>query len=245
MPILPDRPHQAIFLRQTDTARTKPESRMDLSPAPRPAIALLVDAENLSKEHAPAVLAAASRLGPPQVRRAYGNMTVLLGWEEHGFRLCPTRPGKNAADMLLCVEAMALALQGGFETLVIASSDSDFSYLAEHLRETGTQVVGMGESKSPASYRAACSNFIQIGPIIQPAPKPAPKAGGIVDTMQRAIASEGAAGLLISRLGSAAVNGGFKVSETPEKAWRKWLEARGTLFVLDPKGPNARVRLRT
>jgi hypothetical protein len=221
---------------------------MDLSPAPRPPVALLVDAENLSKDLAEAALTAAARHGPAQVRRAYGNLNALAGWEDHGFRLCPTRPGKNAADMLLCVEAMALALRDGFDTLVIASSDRDFSYLAEHLREIGKRVIGLGCHKAPASFRRACTDFVLIaassGPVQKPAPKTAPKPGGILETLTRAIAAEGAEGLLICRLGSAAVNGGFNVSATPEKAWRKWLEARGNLFVLDAKGPTARVRLR-
>jgi hypothetical protein len=221
---------------------------MDLSPAPRPPVALLVDAENLSKDLAGAALTAAARFGSPQVRRAYGNLNALSGWEDHGFRLCPTRPGKNAADLLLCVEAMALALRDGFDTLVIASSDRDFSYLAEHLREIGKRVVGLGCQKAPASFRHACTDFVLIAPsgdlVQKPAPIPAPKPATILETLKRAIAAEGSEGLLISRLGSTAVNGGFKDSSTPEKAWRKWLEARGTLFVLDPKGPNARVRLR-
>lgn len=140
--------------------------------APNPAIALLVDGENLSKDRAAAVLTLARGFGDPQVRRVYGNAAAIAGWEDHGFRLCPTRPGKNAADMLLCVEAMALALRGGFSTLLIASSDRDFSYLAEHLREAGKRVVGIGEAKAPPCFRAACTSFVQIG--TEAAIKPAP-----------------------------------------------------------------------
>ncbi len=135
---------------------------MDLSPAPRPAIAVLVDGENLSKDLAPEVLKAARALGDPQVRRVYGNLNAVAGWEEHGFRLCPTRPGKNAADMLLCVEALVLALRDGQATLMIASSDRDFSYLAEQLRELGKQVVGIGKETAPISFRAACTQFLQL-----------------------------------------------------------------------------------
>jgi len=215
-------------------------------------LALLVDGENLSRDMAEQVLETASRHGPPQVRRVYGNLNAISGWAGHGFRLCPTRPGKNAADMLLCVEAMMLALRDGFDTIAIASSDRDFSYLAEQLREVGKQVIGLGCHKAPASFRRACTDFVAIAPsgdpvpksAPKPVPKSAPKPGGIPETLTNAIAAEGTEGLLISRLGSPELNGGLKVSSTLEKTWRKWLEARGTLFVLDPKGPNARVRLR-
>lgn len=128
--------------------RSSVPDAMDLSANPSPApVALLVDGENLSKELAPDILREIDRFGKPRVRRVYGNMNAVSGWEDHGFRLCPTRPGKNAADMLLCVEAMALALREGFGTLVIASSDRDFSYLAEQLREGGEA----GDRRGPAN----------------------------------------------------------------------------------------------
>lgn len=146
---------------------------MDLSP--RPAPALLVDGENLSRDHAADVLKAARRFGEPLVRRVYGNLAAISGWEELGFRLCPTRPGKNAADMLLCVEAMLLALRDGVSTLVIASSDRDFSYLAEQLRENGKRVEGVGGTSTPESFRSACASFtllLEAGDRVAPAPVP-------------------------------------------------------------------------
>ena len=205
---------------------------------------MLVDGENLPKELAREILREAARFGPVQVRRVYGNLNAVTGWEDQGFRLCPTRPGKNAADMLLCVEAMTLALREGFGTVIVASSDRDFSYLAEQLREMGKRVIGLGEAKAPASFRLACSTFVAIGVPTKHPPLPKKNTSGIVAHLTDAIRREGNAGLLIGRLGATAINGGFKVSETTEKTWRKWLEARGNLFVLDPKGPNAHVRLR-
>ena len=116
----------------------------------------------MSRDLAAEVLKAARAYGDPQVRRVYGNQNAVSGWEDLGFRLCSTRPGKNAADMLLCVEAMVLALRDGVGTLVIASSDRDFSYLAEQLREMGKQVIGVGGGKAAASFRTACSRFVVV-----------------------------------------------------------------------------------
>lgn len=222
---------------------------MDLSAISSPApIALLVDGENLPKDLAPDILRAISRFGTPQVRRVYGNLNAVTGWEDHGFRLCPTRPGKNAADMLLCVEAMALALRNGFDTLVIASSDRDFSYLAEQLREMGKRVIGVGEVKAPTAFRMAYSSFTILEPTPTPRPTPAaPAVGsqtGLSALVQKAVAEAGQEGLPIGPLNSALHHAGLKISDTSEKTWRKWLSARPSVFVYGPKGPNARVRLK-
>lgn len=220
---------------------------MDLSPAPRPAIAVLVDGENLSKDLAPEVLKAARALGDPQVRRVYGNLNAVAGWEEHGFRLCPTRPGKNAADMLLCVEALVLALRDGQATLMIASSDRDFSYLAEQLRELGKQVIGVGEAKAPQAFRAACTRFLDIKGIapksvVVAAAKPA--GTSILELVKAAVVAAGPTGLKLDALNPRLHSAGFRISTTSEGTWRKWLSSRPDVFACDSQGPNARVRLR-
>lgn len=147
---------------------------MNFASAPVPSLpmALLVDGENVSKSLAPRLLDIAADHGSPQVRRVYGAAEHIAAWSDYGFRLCATRPGKNAADLLLCVEAMDLALREGFATILIASSDRDFTYLAERLREAGKTVIGIGETKTPPAFRAACSRFVQLG-ATSPAPAPA------------------------------------------------------------------------
>jgi hypothetical protein len=238
---------------------------MDLSPAPATALALLVDGENLSRDLAPRVLEASRHLGPPPVRRVYGNLAAISGWEDHGFRLCPTRPGKNAADLLLCIEAMALAFRDGFQTLAIASCDRDFSYLAEHLREAGKRVVGIGTAAAAASFRSACTQFVMLDPVPTPALAPPAGAnppapgdgpvrtgaavaavtrGGMLDKVRAVVGTAGPIGFPISALGPALQAQGIRVAETPYKTWRAWLAAHGNVFLSDPKGPDARVRLR-
>lgn len=219
---------------------------MDLSPLPRLAVAVLVDGENMSRDLAAEVLKAARVYGDPQVRRVYGNQNAVSGWEDLGFRLCSTRPGKNAADMLLCVEAMVLALRDGVGTLVIASSDRDFSYLAEQLRELGKQVIGVGGGKAAASFRAACSSFVCLGPVAKPTPVVAPKpaSGSALDQVKAAVAAAGPDGLHLHELNPKMQQTGFRISTTGEKNWRAWLTAQPNIFACDPKGPEARVRLK-
>ena len=47
--------------------------------------------------------------------------------------------------------------------IALVSSDSDFTRLAQRLREGGLAVYGFGESKTPRSFRAACHRFEIVG----------------------------------------------------------------------------------
>ena len=49
---------------------------------------------------------------------------------------------------------------GNVDGFCIASSDADFNKLAKRLRESGSMVIGMGERKTPESFRASCEKFI-------------------------------------------------------------------------------------
>jgi uncharacterized LabA/DUF88 family protein len=131
----------------------------------RDPVALLVDGENFHTGHATKLLEASIALGPVTIRRVFGKSEQIRPWDDQGFRLCPTRPGKNSADMLLCVQAMRLALRENFKTIVIASSDRDFTYLAEELRELGVTVVGVGKPNAAISFQRTCTQFIALEPV--------------------------------------------------------------------------------
>ncbi len=160
---------------------------------PAPAqVALLVDGENISATLAPIILKEAEKEGTPVLRRVYGKAEHIAAWDAEGFRLIPTRPGKNAADLLLSIEAMMFALREAFETVVIATSDGDFLYLATQLRELGHTVIGLGEAKAPKAFRTACSRFTELKPPIStsapkwPATKIIPQVREILQYTNRA-----------------------------------------------------------
>lgn len=123
----------------------------------RPA-AVLVDGENVSVTYAQTVRRELDGLAESAIRRVYGKAEHIAAWDAEGFRLVPTRPGKNAADLLLCIEAMALYCEGVRE-FTLVTSDGDFVYLATQLREMGCDVTGLGEDKAPKAFRAACTTF--------------------------------------------------------------------------------------
>jgi uncharacterized LabA/DUF88 family protein len=57
---------------------------------------------------------------------------------------------------------MDLLYSGRFDGFCIVSSDSDFTRLAQRLRESGQIVYGFGEHKTPKSFVAACDKFIYV-----------------------------------------------------------------------------------
>jgi len=167
-------------------------SQLQTDSASKVTVALLVDGENISATHAATILKEAEKAGYPVLRRVYGKAEHIAAWDAEGFRLVPTRPGKNAADLLLSIEAMTLALRDGFGTLVIATSDGDFVYLATQLRELGNTVIGLGEGKAPKPFRTACSHFIELKPLTSlsaprwPATKIIPQVREILQYTNRA-----------------------------------------------------------
>lgn len=126
-------------------------------------VSVFVDGENISANFALRIFNAAQELGELDLLRVYGDAGRLTGWEDTaGFRLIHSGIGKNAADLLLTVDAMERALSGACDAVVIASSDGDFRHLAERLREQGLTVMGIGQEKAGLRFKASCSRFVSL-----------------------------------------------------------------------------------
>ena len=207
--------------------------------------AVLVDGENISSSFSDEILRQVNTAGNPIVRRVYGNATGVKGWEaQPGFQFVHTGCGKNSADMKLAIDAMVLAFSGGWDGIVIVTSDGDFSHLAHALRERGLQVLGLGEFKAPDRFRAACTAFVRLGPV--PSPAPNSKPDSLSSKLIKVIANEGGDhGLKIAELNAIMRREhDVKISAFAEKTWRGFLDKRQQVFACDPKGANAKVRLK-
>jgi uncharacterized protein (TIGR00288 family) len=138
---------------------------------PRPHIALLIDADNSSAKKIDLILNELSAFGETNIRRAYGNWnkSELKGWEAvlHEKAIRPMLQfdysrGKNASDMAMVVDAMALLYDEKPDAFGIVSSDADFTPLVMHLREKGAAVYGFGDRKTPQPFQSACSKFLVL-----------------------------------------------------------------------------------
>ena len=131
-------------------------------------IAMLIDADNVSSRYIPGILSELSKYGKVTVRRMYGDWSQdrLHSWlsRASGYSLTPVMqpnntPGKNASDIGLIIDAMDILYTGDVQGFCIVSSDGDFNKLATRLREAGKVVIGMGEKKTPESFRVSCERF--------------------------------------------------------------------------------------
>lgn len=209
-----------------------------------PRFAVLVDGDNIGAQHVPAIRRIARARGSADIWRVYADAGLRKDWQEaHGFRLIHAGAGKNAADILLAIDAMDLALRDGIGGFVIASSDGDFSHVAHRLREDGRCVIGVGEAKTPPAFRAACSAFEQLGEADPNRIMPKPLDMNIRNMIAQH--STNGQGMRIVDLAPRMYSShGVRISTLQEKTWRGYLSKRSDLFDLDPRGPDAKVRFK-
>ncbi len=132
-------------------------------------IAVLIDADNAQHSKVKAILDEISAHGHVAIKRAYGDWSseYLKNWK-HSLNELAIQPiqqfaytiGKNSTDASMIIDAMDLLYSDKFDAFVLVSSDSDFTKLASRLRESEIFVFGVGERKTPISFRNACDDFL-------------------------------------------------------------------------------------
>jgi len=132
-------------------------------------LAVLIDADNAQPSVIEGLLAEVAKYGVASVKRIYGDFTSTRAtqWKqkllEHSIN--PVQQfaytsGKNATDSSLIIDAMDLMYTGRFDGICLVSSDSDFTRLAQRMREEGLTVYGFGERKTPDAFVQACDKFV-------------------------------------------------------------------------------------
>ena len=115
------------------------------------------------------LLAEVAKFGVAGVKRIYGDWTSTkhtqwkLSLLEHSItpiQQFAYTTGKNATDSSLIIDAMDLMYSQKLDGFCLVSSDSDFTRLAQRLREAGMVVYGFGERKTPKPFVVACDKFI-------------------------------------------------------------------------------------
>ena len=155
--------------------------------------ALLIDGDNISAKYISGILDEMTDYGIITYKRIYGDWTSpnagkwrdeLLSNSITPIQQFSNVSGKNATDSALIIDAMDILYGGGVDGFCIVSSDSDFTRLASRLRESGMTVMGMGEKKTPPSFRNACTKFIDLENVLgdlsenlKPSPEPQSQKG--------------------------------------------------------------------
>ena len=134
-------------------------------------IALFFDCENISVQHLEKIYESLSDYGEVIVARAYADWSDAISRSWHDrlsefaiepIHVQPNTAYKNAADMKLVIDVMKTICTSSVQTIVIVSSDSDFTSLAIEVKANGFEVIGVGETKTPPTLRNAYSTFIQL-----------------------------------------------------------------------------------
>lgn len=130
--------------------------------------AVLIDADNVSDKYIKAILDEISNEGTITYKRIYGDWTrpglsswknILLNHSITPMQQYGYTTGKSSTDSAMIIDAMDILYSGSVDGFCIVSSDSDFTRLAVRLRESGMNVIGMGERKTPNAFIAACNRF--------------------------------------------------------------------------------------
>ena len=138
--------------------------------------ALLIDSDNISAKYISGILDEISKYGVATYKRIYGDWTSSQSnkWKQEllSNSIIPIQQfsnitGKNSTDSALIIDAMDILYGGNVDGFCIVSSDSDFTRLASRLRESGMTVFGMGEEKTPQSFRNACTKFTNLENLLE------------------------------------------------------------------------------
>jgi len=130
--------------------------------------AVLIDADNVSPKYIRYIIDEVSDVGIATYKRIYGDWTdsskrgwkdVILEWSVNPIQQYNYTTGKNSTDSAMIIDAMDILYSRSVDGFCLVSSDSDFTKLGQRLREAGMNVIGMGESKTPKPFRAACDTF--------------------------------------------------------------------------------------
>ncbi|MBL0128016.1 MAG: NYN domain-containing protein [Flavobacteriales bacterium] len=154
-------------------------------------LAVLIDADNASPKPIKQVMEEISNYGIPIYKRIYGDWSSphLKGWKDvlNEHAIIPVQQfayttGKNSTDSALIIDAMDLLHGGNVDGFVIVSSDSDFTKLSTRLREGRKKVYGIGEKKTPTSFRNACDKFVFVEVLAPPPPSSGRTSGKLQHT---------------------------------------------------------------
>lgn len=151
--------------------------------------ALLIDAENADIKYLSNILKELKTYGNVTYKRMYGDFTssTMKEWNARAleYAIVPIQQPhyskyKNAADIMLVIDAMDILYDKSVDGFCIVSNDSDYTRLVNRLCEAGYEVIGMGSSHASKTLKAACTEFKNLEKIFSDdldvtVPKPAAK----------------------------------------------------------------------
>lgn len=135
-------------------------------------IAIYIDCDNISPEIWNCKIKKnIDIIGNIIIKKSYGDFTrpELSKWNKisinEGFRVihCPNIPRKNSTDICLITDLICdYHEKKHIDTFIIISSDSDYSYPIQKLKENNKNIIIVGHSHTPDKLKKSCTKFINI-----------------------------------------------------------------------------------
>lgn len=142
-------------------------------------IALLIDYDNFNQmKYFPVLFEELNEIGDILLKYAfYSNLedkTIPEKFIEYGIEPMSQiaySKGKNAVDIRMTIEAMALLEKDYIDCICLATTDSDFTPLVYHLQKNNRYVIGAGDNKASETYKNSFNSFISVEKIAKPTNK--------------------------------------------------------------------------
>lgn len=134
-------------------------------------IAIFFDAENISSKFVDEIFDELAKIGEVIIKKAYHDWSNprSKSWCERleefaiePIQVFPNLAGKNAVDIKLTVDVTNITYSKNIDTIVLVSSDSDFTVLVSDIKSKGIEIIGFGEIKTPMVFRKAFSTFYEL-----------------------------------------------------------------------------------
>jgi hypothetical protein len=148
-------------------------------------IAVLIDGDSFSPRLADPLFDYAGSLGRVVSAKLFANFAAINAgaWSSairaHGIVAMQHfngNNGKNAADIALAIAALDLLHDDRVDLYVIVTADSDFTWLAHRLGQSGSGVHGVGPESASIAFQNSCSVFVTIDELRRRA---LPPSGGL------------------------------------------------------------------
>lgn len=139
------------------------------------AIAVYIDADNVSCKYAPNILKIVQALGTIRKAIAIGEEQRFKGkkgWHTTSWvSSCPINTvgkKKNATDFEMTIRMGEDVVSRRFDAFCIVADDNDYLTAAERLRARGVRVFGIGQGMAPETYRKALNGYYNLAELEGP-----------------------------------------------------------------------------
>ncbi len=156
-------------------------------------VAIYWDADNTSLAFIPKVRDFfAARNQTPAARKAFGccltgkQVTLLAG---AGFEVIPVKPGSNAVDFSLTINAVADRQPERRDIVAVVASDCDYLALVRYLKEQGHHTIVFGGREAAEALRNAANEFSLLERTVASNPHQASVSIGIKEAIADILAT--------------------------------------------------------